>query len=78
MAEHLPAPDSDESTLEVAQRHVAVGKSLIAEQKAIIERLRADGHPTEAAQRLLATLEQTLSVMYEHLAYEQSRALPAS
>jgi len=63
-----------ETSLERAQRHVAIGESLIADQEEIIERLRADGHPTRDAERLLGTLQETLRLMNEHLAYEQSAA----
>ena len=63
----------DETPLEQAQRHLAMGESLVAEQRAIIERLRAEGRPTLDAVRLLATLEESPRLMHEHLAYEQSR-----
>lgn len=68
----------EETTLEVAQRHVANGESLIAEQKAIIDRLRVDGHATGDAEGLLETLEETLKTMREHLEYEQARAKGAA
>lgn len=51
-----------ETPLQQAQRHIILGESLIAEQKAIVERLRAHGHPTERPARLLATLEETLAL----------------
>lgn len=59
-----------ENLLEQAQRHIALGESLVARQKAIIERLRSDGYPTVDAKRLLVTLEQTLGLMHQHLANE--------
>jgi hypothetical protein len=62
----------DETPLEQAERHLAIGESLVAEQRAIIERLRSEGRPTLDAQRLLATLEESLRLMHEHLAYERS------
>ncbi len=64
-------PNDAESPLEQAQRHIALGESLIAEQRAIIARLRSDGHSTRDAERLLVTLEQTLTLMHLHLAHEQ-------
>jgi len=62
-----------ETPLQQARRRIILGESLIAEQKAILERLRADGHLTEGPARLLATLEQTPSLMNEHLAHELSK-----
>ena len=66
-------PEHDETLLELAQRHVTVGESLVAEQRAIIARLRSQGDSTGDAERLLATMEETLRLMRKHLAYEQSR-----
>jgi hypothetical protein len=62
------------TALTQAQRHVSIAESLVAEQKAIIERLRSHGQPTRDAHRLLATLEETLQLMREHLAHEQAAA----
>jgi len=62
-----------ETPLQQARRRIILGEALIAEQKAILERLRADGHLTEGPARLLATLEQTPSLMNEHLAHELSK-----
>ena len=64
---------SEESPLEQARRHVAEGEQRIAEQRAIVERLRSDGYDTRDAERLLHTLEQTLELMMEHLAHEELR-----
>lgn len=59
-----------ETPLEVAYRHAALGESLVRRQKAIIRRLRAGGYPTLNAERLLSTLEWTLRLMYGHVAHE--------
>lgn len=68
-------PKDAETVLELAERHVALGQSLVAKQKAIIERLRlaaGGGGPVSVAdaESLLATLEETLLLMREHLAHE--------
>ena len=63
----------EESPLQQARRHVAEGEQRIAEQRAIVERLRSDGYDTSDAERLLHTLEQTLEVMLKHLGHEERR-----
>ena len=63
-----------EGALEQAQRHVAIGESLVAEQRSILDELKMDGHPTRDAERLLSTLEETLRLMREHLAHEREKA----
>ena len=40
--------------LDQAREHVAHARQRIEEQTALIERLRSDGHSTEAAEQLLA------------------------
>lgn len=70
--------DNDETPLEQAHRHIAIGEALIAKQEAIIKRLHAAGHPTTGPEQILVTLEQTLTLMYQHLAHEQLHALSST
>jgi uncharacterized coiled-coil protein SlyX len=63
-----------EPRLAEAQRHVAEGEERVRHQKQRIEELRQDGHSTVEAERLLATLQETLQTMREHLAYEENEA----
>lgn len=66
-------PD-DETLLERAQQHVAMGELLVAKQKSIVERLRLNGHRFSDAQHLLSTFKETLLLMRKHLAHEQAEA----
>ena len=57
-----------ETELEMAVRHVVVGRALLKRQDRILVELRADGHPTAAAEQLRSTLAQTQRLHEEHLA----------
>jgi Fe2+ or Zn2+ uptake regulation protein len=59
---------SPEDHLTQAQRHVREGEQRVADQRQRIAQLAADGHDTTDAEALLATLEQTLALMRDHLA----------
>ena len=52
--------------LEKAAGHIAEGERRIAAQTGLVEQLRASGHDTTAAERLLGTLHTTLSVWHQH------------
>ena len=57
-----------ETLLEMAERHVREGEALIARQRALIERLAQDGHPTDEAQEFLRNF---LRAQAEHIAHLQ-------
>ena len=60
-----------ETPLELARKHVHIGKQRVAEQTRCIAELSLDGHDTKNAEKALAALEQRLTVMREHLAAEE-------
>jgi hypothetical protein len=64
-----------ERPLDQARRHVAEAEARIARQHEILREMQADNHPkaAEAAQRVLATMEITLSAMRDHLRFEEER-----
>ncbi len=62
---------SPKDHLTQAQRHVREGEQRVADQRQRIAQLAADGHDTTDAEALLATLEQTLALMRDHLAQEE-------
>ena len=49
-----------------AQRHVEQAEKSIEEQILLIERLAADGHNTDAAERLLVTLTEVMEKLTLH------------
>jgi hypothetical protein len=55
-----------EEHLAQAERHVRQGEPRVADQRRWIAQLAKDGYDTTDAQQLLATLEQTLTLMREH------------
>ena len=59
-----------------ADRHVSELKERISRQRAVIERARQRGHPTEAAESLLRTLESSLRTFEKHrqLVFERLEA----
>jgi len=75
ITEHLPKQSARESTLALARRHVILGEVLVARQMAIVEQLRRQGHDSAPAERLLATLRQSLNAMREHLQLEATASL---
>jgi len=60
-----------ESPLELAHRHVREAQQRITKQRQRILELQRDGHDTSSAEGLLATFEQTLTLMRNHLAEEE-------
>ena len=57
-----------ETDLEMVRRHVRQGEVHVARQHEMVAKLRANGWLTEAALRLLATLEATQQQHKAHLA----------
>jgi hypothetical protein len=60
-----------ETVLAMARRHVAEGRRRVTAQQARIAELDRDGHNTIWSRELLATLENSLRLMSEHLALEE-------
>ncbi|MDR5763474.1 hypothetical protein [Caballeronia sp. LZ035] len=58
--------DDEKQVLAKADRDIEQARSRIARQSEIVEELRRDGHNTETAVDLLATLQGTLKAMIEH------------
>ena len=50
-----------------AKRRVAEARSIVERQKALIDRLLANGRDTEDAERTLCALVQTLTTLEGHL-----------
>jgi hypothetical protein len=57
-----------ETELQMAVRHVAEQKKRIERQKALIERLRKVGVPSDAALGLLTSMQDLLETMRAHVA----------
>ena len=58
-----------ETQLETSQRHVLEGRKHIARQFEIIDKLESNGFPTDEAERLLRTFEDTQDMHEAHLAH---------
>jgi hypothetical protein len=56
-----------ETELQMAVRHVAEQEKRIAQQEALIERLRKVGAPSDDALGLLATMQDLLKTMRAHV-----------
>jgi hypothetical protein len=50
----------------LAERHVTEGKAHVAAQMQLVATMRSRGFPTELAQSILGTMQDTLSVMINH------------
>jgi hypothetical protein len=59
---------ADETELEMAVRHVAEQLERITRQEALIERLQKVGAPSDEALALLASMQDLLETMREHVA----------
>ncbi|MDO9713761.1 hypothetical protein [Paracraurococcus lichenis] len=72
----MSAPMKPETPLEMARRHVAEGEARCVRQAEILREMIADGHPEAAriAEKLLATLTDTLDVLREDLRRIEERA----
>ncbi len=53
--------------LAMALRHVRGRKRLVQMQEALVDKLRASGHPSEQAVELLKTFNTTLDLRKDHL-----------
>jgi hypothetical protein len=56
-----------QADVETAIQHVKELEQRVVEQRARVDRLRAEDQPTEAAENLLATLRESLALMLVHL-----------
>jgi Spy/CpxP family protein refolding chaperone len=56
----------DDNALKLASDHAAQAEQLVSKQKAIIERLKADGKDTLEAEQTLALFEVNLKIFQEH------------
>jgi hypothetical protein len=65
-----------ESRLEMAIRHVRVGREIVERQRRLIAAQRGRGHSTCYAESLLATFERSLAVFEDDLASLQKNAPP--
>ena len=52
--------------LRQSSEHIEAWERAIAHQINVLIELRADGHPTEAAQQFLDTMRETLETMKRH------------
>ena len=59
---------ADETELEMVRRHIREGAGQLASQRFLIARMRMNGIPTDEAEALLATFEDT------HRQHEAHRA----
>jgi hypothetical protein len=55
--------------LRVAARHVAIGRRIVARQRALVVRLEENGYSTVEVARTLDLFEQTLAIFEDH--YQQ-------
>lgn len=67
MADYAP----QESTLEIARRHVCEAEEKVARQTAIVQCLHAQGHETQQAEMLLSNFRAILELARHHLAIEE-------
>jgi hypothetical protein len=58
--------EAEVQRLNEADGHIAKTERHITAQRALVERLRAGGHDTHEAERLLKTMEETLAAEYDH------------
>jgi hypothetical protein len=59
---------AEESELAMVRRHVREGEMHVARQRAVVDRLRAEGLPVAEAEALLATFEDLQRQHEAHLA----------
>lgn len=72
----METPETPETPLEVADRHVREGEERIAKQRALIAELERDQHGQllPGARELLAQLEASQRLVREHQQHEQRHA----
>lgn len=61
---------------QTAERHVREGRAIIARQRALIDKLAQDGHPTEQAEEVLRDFQVAQEERVTHL--ETPRRLASS
>jgi hypothetical protein len=64
--DHAMELNSERATLVRSRRDIAEGEARVRNQAGIAARLRADGHDSDGAERLLATFEATLAEWRTH------------
>lgn len=74
----MSAPSVEETELEMTQRHVREGAHHVADQRALIARLRGAGLPTEDAEALLANFEDFQKHHEAHLARIEAKTATPS
>ena len=60
----------------LARRHVEAGRLIIIHQRQMVDRHKAEGRDTKAAEELLAVLERTQKAFERDLADLEKRRLP--
>lgn len=65
---------ADESELEMVRRHVREGAGHVANQRALVIRLKGYGLPTAEAEALLATFEDSQAQHEAHLSKVEAEA----
>ena len=60
--------ETEVENLSLADRHIADAERQITKQTLIRDRLRADGHDTKEADRMLASFVEILETLYAHRA----------
>jgi hypothetical protein len=63
----MAGTESTHDPLSSAKRRVAEARSIVERQKALLDRLRANGSDTDDAERTLCALVQTLNTLEGHL-----------
>ncbi len=64
-----------ETELEMVCRHVRQGSACVARQFQLVAKLRVDGRPTEVAEQLLASFEESQRLHEAHLARLEGRPI---
>jgi hypothetical protein len=58
------------------QRHGIEGRKIVERQRALVRRLREDGHNANEAERTLDPFEQSLAIFEDHLEVLESERAP--
>ena len=66
---HFPRMGRPESDLQHARRRLSEGLERLREQAEFVDRLAADGQPTEVALDLLKSMQATVEEMQTHLRF---------
>lgn len=57
---------SQETELQMAERHIASAEKHVVQQEELVSRLKLDGLPTDAAEELLSIFRSTLDCHRQH------------